>query len=58
MLGAQDRALRYRELAEEHRLVAIGLSAEMRDRYLRMAEHYGALAEAEEELVLAYADGN
>ena len=57
-MGPRDRALRYRELAEEHRLVAIGLSAEMRDRYLRMAEHYGAVAEAEEEIALAYADGN
>jgi hypothetical protein len=59
MLRALSRALRYRDLAEEHRRqAAIGLSTEMRNRFLRMAEHYGALAEAEEELALAYADSN
>jgi hypothetical protein len=59
MLRALSRALRYRDLVEEHRrLGAICLSTEMRNRYLRIAEHYAALAEAEEELALAYADGN
>jgi hypothetical protein len=59
MLVALSRAQRYRDLAEEHRhFAAIGMSTEMRNRYLRMAEHYCALAEAEEELALAYGDGN
>ena len=59
MLRALSRALRYRDLAEDYRrIAAIGLSTELRNRYLRVAEHYGALAEAEEELALAYEDGN
>ena len=47
MPDARTQAERYRDLAEEYRRLAIGSSTEMRDRYLRMAEHYSALAEAE-----------
>ncbi|HLK81519.1 MAG TPA: hypothetical protein VKT99_08500 [Xanthobacteraceae bacterium] len=50
MLDALSRAQRYRDLAEGcRRLAAIGLSAETRNHYLRMAEHYSSLAEAEEQ---------
>jgi hypothetical protein len=48
MADAQNRAERYRDLAEEYRRLSIASSTEMRARYLRMAEHYGRLAEAEE----------
>ena len=43
------RAERYRDLADEcRRVAAIASSTEIRDRYLRMAEHYSTLAETEE----------
>jgi hypothetical protein len=46
---ALNRAKRYRELAKGcRRLAAIGFSTETRDHFLRIAEHYSALAEAEE----------
>jgi len=48
MPDARTQAERYRDLAEEYRRLAIGSSTEMRDRYLRMAEHCRMLAEAEE----------
>ena len=49
MLDALNRAKRYRELAKGCcRLAAIGFSSKTRDHFLRMAEHYGTLAEAEE----------
>jgi hypothetical protein len=49
MLEARNRAERCRDLAEEcRRLAAITSSTEIQDRYLQMAEHYSALAEAEE----------
>jgi hypothetical protein len=59
MFKALNRALRYRDLAEEycHLATATGLSTECRNRYVRMAEHYNVLAEAEEELALARANG-
>ena len=48
-LDALNRAERYRELAEEcRRLAAASLSAQMRNRYSRMAKDYFLLAEAEE----------
>jgi hypothetical protein len=48
MLDALNRAERYRELAEGCRhLAAIAFSAETRNHFLRMAEHYSTLAEAE-----------
>jgi hypothetical protein len=54
MLDALNRAERYRDLAEEYRrLAAIGSATDIRNRYLRMAEHYGMLAEAEELSTLA-----
>ncbi len=57
MLDALNRAERYRDLAEEcRRLAAIGSPIEIRNRYLRMAEHYSTLAEAEELSTLAYGD--
>jgi hypothetical protein len=47
MLDALNRAERCRDLAEECRcLAATSLSAQMRNRYSRMAEHYSTLAEA------------
>jgi hypothetical protein len=48
MPDARNQAKRYRDLTEEYRRLASSSSTEMRDRYLRMAEHYGKLAEAEE----------
>jgi hypothetical protein len=49
MLDALNRVKRYRELAEGCRhLAAIAFSTETRDHFLRMAEHYSTLAEAEE----------
>jgi hypothetical protein len=49
MLDAFDRAERYRELAEGcGRLAAIAFSTETRNHFLRMAEHYRTLAEADE----------
>jgi hypothetical protein len=49
MSNAINRAQRYRELADGcRRLAAIGLSAETQSHFLRMAEHYSALADAEE----------
>lgn len=49
MSDARNLAQRYRNLAEEcRRLAAISPPTETRDRYLRMAEHYSTLAEAEE----------
>jgi hypothetical protein len=48
MPDARTQAERYHDLADEYRCLAIGSSTEMRDRYLRMAEHYRTLAEAEE----------
>jgi predicted kinase len=59
MFNALNRALRYRDMADEycHLSEATGLSIECRNRYVRMAEHYNALAETEEELALAHASG-
>jgi hypothetical protein len=49
MQDALKRAERYRALAEGcRRLAAIGISTETRDHFLRMAEHYSSLAQAEE----------
>jgi hypothetical protein len=53
MLDALNRAKRYRELSAGCRhLAAIGLSAETRNHFLRMAEHYSTLARAEESAIL------
>jgi hypothetical protein len=57
MLDALNRAERYRDLAEGcRRLAAIGFSTETRNHYLRMAEHYSSLAEAEEQATQALGD--
>ena len=57
MLDVLNQAERYRELAEGCRHVAtIGISTETRNHYLRMAEHYNSLAEAEEQSTLAPSD--
>jgi hypothetical protein len=57
MLDALHRAERYRDLAEGcRRLAAIGISTETQNHYLRMAEHYSTLAEAEEQGTLAPGD--
>ena len=48
MLGAWNRAEHYRDLADEcRRLAATSFSTQMRNRYWRMAESYGALAVTE-----------
>jgi len=48
MSDAWHRAERYRDLAEEcRRLAATTFSAQMRNRYRRMADNYCTLAEAE-----------
>jgi hypothetical protein len=57
-LDALNRAERYRELAAGCRqLAAIGLSSETRNHFLRMAEHYGVLAKAEEQAAAPDASG-
>jgi hypothetical protein len=48
MFDQWTRAEHYRDLAEEcHRLAVSSFSAQMRNRYWRMAENYCTLAEAE-----------
>lgn len=55
MSEALNRAERCRRLAEEcRRLAAICSSTDIRDRYLRMAERYSTLAEAEDMSTLAH----
>jgi len=54
MQDALNRAERYRALAEGCRhLAEIGLSTETQDHFLRMAEHYSSLADAEEQSQLS-----
>jgi hypothetical protein len=59
MFDALSRAELYRDLSDECYNVAAAtdISTECRDRYVRMAEHYDALAEAEEHVALANASG-
>jgi hypothetical protein len=53
MQDALSRAKRYRALAEGCRqLAAIGISTETVNHFLRMAEHYNSLADAEEQGLL------
>ncbi len=53
MSDAWNRAERYRDLAEEcRRLAVIGSSTDVRDRYLRLAEYYSAMAAVEEQMRL------
>ena len=49
MSDALKQAEHYRDLEKRYlHLAAIGSSTERRNHYLRIAEHYGTLAEAEE----------
>jgi hypothetical protein len=49
MLDALNKAQRYQGRADEcRRLAEIGNSSDIRNQYLRMAEYYTVLAEAEE----------
>jgi hypothetical protein len=49
MSDALKQTKYYRDLEQRYlRLAAIGSSTERRNHYLRIAEHYSALAEAEE----------
>ncbi len=49
MSDALKQAEHYRDLEKRYlRLAAIGSSTERRNHYLRIAEHYSTLAEAEE----------
>jgi hypothetical protein len=59
MFDALSRAEFYHDLSDEYYNIATatGISAECRNRYVRMADHYDALAEAEEHLALANASG-
>jgi hypothetical protein len=59
MLDALSQAELYHDLSDEYYNVASAtdISIECRNRYVRMAEHYDALAEAEEHLALARASG-
>jgi len=48
MSDASNRAEHYRDVATEYRRLAMtSSSSQMRERYLRMAAHYGKLAEDE-----------
>jgi hypothetical protein len=59
MSAVSNRAERCRDLAEKcRRLAAISSSTENRDRYLRMAEHYCTLAQAEELSTPAHVKGD
>ena len=56
---ALKRAQRYRYLAKEcWRLAAVDVSTETRKHYLEMAEHYSALADAEELSTLGHVNGD
>ena len=49
MLDALKQAEHYRDLEKRYlRLAEIGSSTKRRSHYLRIADHYGALAEVEE----------
>jgi hypothetical protein len=59
MSNGLKRAEHYRDVAKRYiRLAAIGSSAENRNHYLRIAEHYGTLAEAEELRTLGLVNGD
>ena len=59
MSDALKRAQRYRYLAKEcWRLATVDVSTETRKHYLEMAEHYGALADAEELSTLGRENGD
>jgi hypothetical protein len=57
MSDALKRAQHYRYLAKEcWRLASVDVSTQTRKRYLEMAEHYTALADAEELSLSGYDD--
>ena len=57
MSDALYRAERCRDLAEEfRRLSEMCTSAEMRNHYSRMAEHYSSLADVKNLGILAFSD--
>jgi hypothetical protein len=59
MSDALKRAQRYRYLSKEcWRLATLDVSTETRKHYLEMAEHYSALAEAEELSTLGHVNGD
>ncbi len=59
MADALKRAQRYRSLAKEcWRLTTVDVSTETRKHYLEMAEHYSALAEAEELSTIGHVNGD
>jgi hypothetical protein len=59
MSDALKRAEHYRDLAKRYlRLAAISSPTENRNHYLRIAQHYNTLAEAEELRTLGYMNGN
>jgi len=59
MSDALKRAEHYRDLAKRYRrLAASGSSTENRNHYLRIAEHYSTLAEAEELSTLGHVNGD
>jgi hypothetical protein len=59
MSDTLKRAQRYRYLAKEcWRLATVDVSTEPRKHYLEMAEHYGALADAEELSTLGHDGGD
>jgi hypothetical protein len=59
MSDALNRAKRYRDLSAGCRdLAAMGLSAETRNHFLQMAEHYSSLATAEESNTFADTRGD
>ena len=59
MSDALKRAQRCRYLAKEcWRLAALDVSTETRKHYLQMAEHYSALADAEELSTLGHESGD
>jgi hypothetical protein len=59
MFDALSQAELYRDLSDEYYNVAAAadISTECRNGYVRIAEHYDALAEAEEHLALPQASG-
>jgi hypothetical protein len=59
MSDALTRAEHYRDVARRYlRLAAISPRAENRNHYLRIAQHYNTLADAEELRTLGYVNGN
>jgi len=59
MSNGLKRAEQYRDLAKRYiRLAAMSSSTENRNHYLRIAEHYSTLAEAEDLRTLGHVNGD